>query len=106
MAVALAATIVWVAYHDRWLPASWSLPTDYLGDAHEVLARIKAAGEGDTWPLRAQVIARLGAPFGAHWNSYPTPDKPLMLLLGGLGRTTGLFAAANLGLLQIGRAHV
>ncbi len=97
--MALAATIVWMAFYDRWTPASWTLPTDYLGDAHEVLARIKAAAEGETWPLRPQEISRLGAPFGAHWNSYPTPDKPLMLLLGGLSHVVGLFAAANLGLL-------
>jgi len=45
------------------------------------------------------VITRLGAPFGAHWNGYPTPDKLLMLALGGLARVIGLFPAANVGLL-------
>lgn len=75
------------------------MPTDYSGDAHEVLARLKAAAEGDTWPLMPQVIERLGAPFGAHWNAYPTPDKPLMILLGALARGIGLFAASNVGLL-------
>lgn len=75
------------------------MPTDYVGDAHEILARIKAASEGDTWPLAPQVIERLGAPFGAHWNGYPTPDKPLMLALGALARVIGVFAAANAGLL-------
>ncbi len=75
------------------------MPTDYVGDAHEILARIKAASEGDTWPMRPQVIDRLGAPFGAHWNGYPTPDKPLMLALGALANTIGVFAAANAGLL-------
>ncbi len=64
-----------------------------------MLARIKAAAEGDTWPLAPQVIERLGAPFGAHWNSYPTPDKLLMLALGGLSHLVGLFAAANVGLM-------
>jgi len=49
--------------------------------------------------LRSQEIQRLGAPFGAVWNAYPTPDKPLMLTLGALGRGIGLFAAVNLGLL-------
>ncbi len=95
----LVTTLVWVAHHGRWTLESWRVPTDYAGDAHEVLARLKAASEGDTWPLLPQVIDRLGAPFGAHWNAYPTPDKPLMLALGALSHLTGLFAAANLGLL-------
>lgn len=95
----LVTALVWAAHYGRWTPADWAVPTDYAGDAHEVLARIKAAGEGETWPLRSQEIQRLGAPFGADWNAYPTPDKPLMLALGALAKGIGLFAAANFGLL-------
>ena len=97
--LAVLAALVWVWHYERWTPASWQLPTAYSGDAHETLARLQAAAEGDTLPLRPQVISRLGAPFGAHWNAYPTPDKPLMLGLGLLARWLGLFPAANLGLL-------
>lgn len=99
MLVAVAAALVWVAHYDRWTPASWHLPTDYYVDAQETLARLKAASEGELVPLQPQVIERLGAPFGAHWNAYPTPDKPLMLVLGGLVHAFGLYATANLGLL-------
>lgn len=95
----LVTALIWAAYYQRWTLDSWRLPTDYVGDAHEMLARIKAASEGDTWPLAPQVIERLGAPFGAHWNGYPTPDKPLLLALGAIAHVTGLFAAANAGLL-------
>ncbi|MBI5691640.1 MAG: hypothetical protein HZC55_16275 [Verrucomicrobia bacterium] len=95
----LVTALVWAAHYERWTLADWALPTDYVGDANEILARIKAAAEGDTWPLAPQVIERLGAPFGAHWNAYPTPDKPLMLLLGGLACVVGVFAASNVGLL-------
>jgi len=91
--------LVWVAHHGRWTGESWHLPTEYSGDSPEILARIQAASEGNTWPMKPQVIERLGAPFGAHWSGYPTPDKLLMLLLGGLTHLVGLFAAANLGLL-------
>ncbi len=97
--LAAIAAVIWIAHHERWTLASWQLPTDYYVDAQETLARLKAASEGDILPLRPQVIERLGAPFGAHWNAYPTPDKPLMLLLGGLVHVVGLYAAANLGLL-------
>jgi phosphoglycerol transferase len=95
----LVTALIWTAYYQRWTIESWQLPTDYVGDAHEMLARIKAASEGDTWPLTPQVIERLGAPFGAYWNAYPTPDKPLLLGLGALVHGIGLFAAANVGLL-------
>jgi len=97
--VVAAAALIWVAHYERWTPASWQLPTDYYVDAQETLARLKAASEGDLVPLRPQVIDRLGAPFGAYWNAYPTPDKPLMLALGALVHAVGLYAAANLGLL-------
>ena len=97
--LALVTALVWCVYYQRWTLESWQVPTDYVGDAHEMLTRIKAASEGDTWPLAPQVIERLGAPFGAHWNGYPTPDKPLILALGGLARFVGVFAAANIGLL-------
>jgi phosphoglycerol transferase len=95
----LVTALIWAVHNERLAPATWRIPTDYVGDAHEVLARIKAASEGDTWPLTSQVIERLGAPFGAHWNGYPTPDKPLMLVLGALAHAIGVFGAANAGLL-------
>lgn len=95
--LAALAALIWIAQYDRWSLESWHIPTDYYIDAHETLARLKAASEGDIIPLRSQVIERLGAPFGAYWNAYPTPDKPLMLTLGALVHVLGLYAAANFG---------
>jgi len=89
----------WLWHYEMWSRADWSVPLDYSGDAHEMLTRIKAASEGDTLPMGRQVLHRLGAPWGAHWNSYPTPDKLLVLALGGLARLVGLSEAANLALL-------
>jgi hypothetical protein len=96
--VAICAAI-WITHTDRWSPASWRLPTDYSGDAMEILARIKAASEGDTIPLAPQRISRLGAPFAADWNAYPTPEKFQLLLLGLAARAVDIYFAANLGLL-------
>ena len=95
----LVSSLIWIAHYDRWTTASWRLPTDYNGDALEILARLQAAAEGDTVPLRPQVITRLGAPFGANWSAYPSSDLPLLWLLGQVSRVTGVFAAANLALL-------
>ena len=97
--LALVTTLVWVAHYDRWTVASWSVPTEYSGDALEILARIAAAAAGDTAPLRPQMISRLGAPFVANWSAYPASDLPLVMVLGGLARFVGVFAAANLALL-------
>ncbi len=91
-------TLIWVAHYDRWTIASWSLPAGYHGDSLEILARIQAAAEGDTVPLRPQVISRLGAPFGANWSAYPSSDLLLLCLLGQLARLVGVFPAANLAL--------
>jgi phosphoglycerol transferase len=99
MLLVVLVALVWCWHHDRWTVARWQLPTEYTGDAFESLARLQAAAEGDIWPMKSQVITRLGAPFGAYWNAYPTPDKLLMLALGGLARLTGVFVAANAGLL-------
>ncbi|MEY4938764.1 MAG: hypothetical protein RIQ93_499 [Verrucomicrobiota bacterium] len=95
----LVTTLVWVGHYDRWTLASWSLPTEYVGDAPEILAQMRAAADGDMWPLRPKIIHRLGAPFGANWNAFPTPDKPVLLMVGALTHLIGLMAAANLGLL-------
>lgn len=97
--LALVTALVWTTHYDRWTLASWSVPTDYSGDSLEILARIAAAAEGDTAPLKPQVISRLGAPFGANWSAYPASDLPLVVVLGGAARVVGVFAAANLALL-------
>ena len=98
-ALALVAALVWCAHYDKWTVASWQVPTDYEGDAPEILAQMRAAADGDIWPLAPKVIERLGAPFGAFWNAYPAPDKPLLLLVGLLSQWIGLFAAANVALM-------
>ncbi|MDO8539741.1 MAG: hypothetical protein Q7S40_04810 [Opitutaceae bacterium] len=95
----VAVTLTWCAHYDRWSIASWSVPLEYRGDAPEILAQMRAAADGDMWPFRPKIIERLGAPFGAHWNAFPTPDKPLLLLVGGLTHLVGLFAAANIVML-------
>jgi hypothetical protein len=91
---------IWAWHHGAWSRESWTTPTDYRGDSHEILARLKAASEGDTWPLRQQVISRLGAPWGAHWSEYPTTDKLLVIALGGIVRFAGLGVAANFALVM------
>ena len=95
----LVSTLVWCAHYDRWTLASWNVPTEYNGDTLEILARIAAAAEGDTKPLRPQIISRLGAPFGANWSAYPASDMLLVLLIGQIAKVVGVFTAANIALL-------
>lgn len=95
----IVVALIWCAHHHKWTLESWSVPIEYRGDAPEILAQMKAAADGDMWPFSSKVVGRLGAPFGAHWNAFPTPDKPLLLLAGGLSHVIGLFAAANVVML-------
>lgn len=97
--LALVTTLVWCAHYDRWTIASWKIPTDYQGDTLEILTRIAAASEGDTLPLRPQIISRLGAPFGANWSAYPSSDLLLVWGIGQIARITDVFTAANIALL-------
>lgn len=98
LATALIALFVTIFQYQFLSLEAWTLPSDYYGDALETLTRLKAASEGDALPLLPQRIDRLGAPFGAQWNAYPTSDRLIMLSLGLLAKLTGLMAAANIGL--------
>lgn len=98
-ALTLVAAFVCIAHYGWWTPARWTVPADYGGESLEMLARIKAASEGDLAPLRPQVMSRLGAPFGANWSAYPSSDLLLLWSLGQLARLTGVAVAANLALL-------
>jgi len=93
-----AAALVCIAHYGWWTSARWTVPADYGGESLEMMARIKASAEGDLAPLRPQVMSRLGAPFGANWNAYPSSDLLLLWLLGQLARVTGVAVAANLAL--------
>ena len=72
--LSLLTTAIWCWHYDRLTCAKWSLPLDYSGDSLEILARIKAASEGDLVPFRSHFIHRLGSTFGANWNEYPGSD--------------------------------
>ena len=101
--LALLTAGIWCWQHDRLVGANWSVPLDYTGDSLEILARIKAAAEGDLVPFGAHVLHRLGAPFGADWTEYPGSDDLANFALGQIARVIGVAAASNLALLL---AHV
>lgn len=97
LAVLVAA--VWVWFYAKTTASSWQYPVSFNGDSLETFARIKAASEGDWLPFQAHVIQRLGAPFGANWNTYAEADLPLFAGMGWLSRHLGMFETANLALL-------
>lgn len=96
--VFLLGIAVWAGHAGRWTAESWWLPTVYNGDAHEVLARIQAASEGDLLPFTRQLVERLGAPFMADWSAYPNPENLPLHVLGFVARFTDVFFASNVGL--------
>jgi len=81
----------------RFTWADWHQPPWLEGDPLEVFTRVKIATEqpGETL-YRFSPGARLGAPTGADWSTYPVPDRLVFVLTGQLSRVTGLLAAINL----------
>jgi len=97
--LSLLTAALWCWQHDRLGWANWSVPLDYKGDSLEILARIKAAAEGDLVPFGSHIMHRLGAPFGADWNEYPGSDDLANYGLGLVARVLGVAATSNLALL-------
>ncbi len=72
------------------------------GDPLEVYARVQAAKEDLTQPLRGFAnLPRLGAPMGADWRRYPISDRVVFTGLGLLARAVGVFAAMNLAMAAV-----
>jgi hypothetical protein len=99
MGLLLLTAVLWCWQHHRLSWANWCLPLDYTGDSLEILARFKAAAEGDLTPFRSHVVHRLGAPFEADWNEYPSSDDITNYGMGVVTRAVGVFAASNVAAL-------
>ncbi len=93
----LVGLVVFCGAYDKWSIRSWNVPLEYHEDAPQVLTWIKAASEGDYYPLVPVQVSRLGAPGEANWNDYPMYEKCLTVGMGIAARFVGLIPAANLG---------
>lgn len=105
--VALLAAFVtflgWACENDRLVPAHWRDPIGIGGDGTLVLGFVKATQEGDFPLFRSKEPHRLGAPFGADWNSWPITEEILYWTTGQLARLTGLHPAVAVAMAM---AHV
>ena len=93
--------ILWCVTYDRLSGPRWGVPTAYVADHHggdtlSCLAAIKAASEWDQLPLVSKSVERLGAPYRANWNDFPTSEEFPIFFMGVLARIFGLFEASNL----------
>lgn len=87
---ALLVLLVWAFLNDRLVPSHWREPIGIGGDGTLVLSFVKAAKEGDFPLFLSKEPHRLGAPFGADWNSWPITEEVLYWSTGQLARLTGL----------------
>ncbi|HTO03528.1 MAG TPA: hypothetical protein VL069_07490, partial [Opitutus sp.] len=100
--LAVATVILWCAITHRWSIAEWSTPLQVHGDPLEVYARIQAAKEDPSQPLRGFAsLPRLGAPMEADWQRYPISDRLVFTGLGLLARVAGVFGALNLAIAAV-----
>lgn len=89
--------VIWCTVMGVWSLAAWHRPCSLDGDALEIYARVQAAAEDPTQPLKGfSNVARLGAPFGANWTRYPVSDRVVFTLLGLLARVSDEFVAINI----------
>lgn len=71
------AVLVWLAATGDWTACDWRTPAAYRVDALETLARFRQSAEkGGASLLWHPTVARLGAPEGANWATYPLTDAP------------------------------
>jgi hypothetical protein len=95
----LIATAVWLYATTCWRLLAWQYPTSYSVDALETLARFKVHAEAGLSWFWDHSCERLGAPFGADWSAYPTPDVLVFFLFGSIARLIGLMPASHLAVL-------
>ncbi len=95
----MAAALVWCWFYHRLTPEHWNQPASFGGDSLIILGGAQAATEGDFTPWMFKAPRRLGAPFGAEWNSWPITEEFLLWTTGIVARLTGLPAATNLVML-------
>jgi len=90
-----------------WSPATWQLPTAYIGpykgpsksDVLLHLAFIRAARDGHFIPFCPKIVPELGAPYDGNWNDWPIIEEFPIYGVGLLARCVGIFAALNVALL-------
>ena len=95
MGLCLLIFLVWSWTYRRMSALAWQTPLGYGGDGFLILGSAKAFLDGDIFPLLPKWVAHLNAPFTANWNDYPMPEQIIPAVMGWLGKTVGLFTAAN-----------
>ena len=95
----------WCTANAKWTAAEWAAPASYIEDAEKsdvviTLAGMKAATEGDSLPFLWKSVGRLGAPYAANWNDWPSLDEVHGFVQLMLARALGIFAGLNTLLLM------
>jgi hypothetical protein len=95
----------WCSANAKWTAVDWAAPASYIEDAEKsdvviTLAGMKAVTEGDSLPFLWKSVARLGAPYAANWNDWPSLDEVHGLVQLVLARAFGIFAGLNVLLLM------
>lgn len=99
LCLCLLVLTIWCGLTQRWSLEAWRTPLQLHGDPLEIYARVQAAAEDFSQPLRGFVAQpRLAAPLGADWSRYPVSDRVVFTGLGVLASAIGVFAAINLAM--------
>lgn len=96
LVLSILALAIWCEATGRWTLHAWQTPLQLHGDPLEIYARVQAAVEDLSQPIRGfSAQPRLAAPLGADWSRYPVSDRLVFTGLGLLARALGVFTAVN-----------
>jgi phosphoglycerol transferase len=105
----LIVGLAWCWHYNRWTPATWATPVNYVGDrswdmtftgdALWGMAGTKAMADGEIRPILPKYPRSLGAPFRANWNDFPSVEEGVNAWWAGLAWLCGVFVGSNVALL-------
>jgi hypothetical protein len=94
-ALAGVILLLWFAIYQRFPGKEWAPIAYGGGDEAYIYAAVKAVQDGEIGLFGSKHVHRLGAPFGANWNDFPSTEDFLYFLTGQLARVTGVIAAVD-----------
>ena len=94
-------TAIWCVALNKTSIENWRLPTEYSGDAIQMLGWFKSVAQGDYHLFGWKNVERLNYPLVANWQNYPMYEEIPTYFLGLVAKFTNLAFAGNVGLLLV-----
>ena len=91
----LVTILLWFLIYRRLPGKDWAPVAYGGGDEALIYATVKAVHDGEIGLFGSKQVARLGAPFVANWNDFPSSEDFLYFITGQISKVTGVVAAVD-----------